>query len=91
MRRQGLARDVVRRAQELRADLALGVDERVRLWVDTDDEPLRRAVEEHEATLREAVRVETFLAAPPADTREWTVDGATLELGLEPVAAATLE
>ncbi|PSP51623.1 isoleucine--tRNA ligase [Halobacteriales archaeon QH_1_68_42] len=91
LRRRGLARDVVRRAQELRADLALDVDERVRLWVDTDDEPLRRAVEEHEATLREAVRVETFLAAPPADTREWTVDGATLELGLEPVAAATLE
>jgi|GEM_PF-74309 len=85
LRRQGLARDVVRRAQELRADLDLDVDEHVRLWVDTDDPDLRAAVDEHRDELCEAVRVTAFLADPPADTRRWTVDGARLELGLEPV------
>jgi len=86
LRRQGLVRDVVRRAQELRADLDLDVDECVRLWVDTDDPDLRAAVDEHRDELREAVRVAGFLDDPPAGTREWTVDGARLELGLEPVA-----
>jgi len=86
LRQRGLARDVLRRAQELRADLDLDVDERVRLWVDTDDPDVRAAVDEHRGDLREAVRVAAFLEDSPDRTREWTVDGARLELGLEPVA-----
>jgi isoleucyl-tRNA synthetase len=89
LRRRGLARDVVRRAQELRGDRDLDVDERVALWVDTDDPALRAAVDEHRHRVREAVRVAAFLDDPPASTREWTVDGARLELGLEAAAAGT--
>jgi isoleucyl-tRNA synthetase len=87
LRRRGLARDVVRRAQELRAEFDLDVGRPVRLWVDTDDPDLRAAVDDHREDLREAVRVAAFLDGPPAETREWTVDGARLELGLDPVGA----
>ncbi|WP_436909313.1 isoleucine--tRNA ligase [Halosimplex marinum] len=97
LRREGLARDVTRRAQEMRADLDLTVDERVQLAVRTDDETLAGALADHADELRRAVRVddlsvsagseETDSGGPDGEfalTREWTVDGAAVTLAMEP-------
>jgi len=97
LRREGLARDVTRRAQEMRADLDLAVDERVRLAVRTDDEALAAAVTDHAAELRRTVRVDDLSVRASggeahrdgprderAHTREWTVDGSAVTLTMEP-------
>jgi isoleucyl-tRNA synthetase len=100
LRREGLARDVTRRAQEMRADLDLAVDERVRLAVRTDDEAVAAALETHADELRRAVRVDDLTVAGGegtdggggpddyAHTREWTVDGAAVTLGMELTAVS---
>ncbi|QPV63416.1 isoleucine--tRNA ligase [Halosimplex litoreum] len=95
LRGEGLVRDVTRRAQEMRADLGLAVDERVRLAVVTGDDALAAAVGDHADELRRAVRVDDLSvrddgavddgdAAGYARTREWAVDGATVTLAMEP-------
>ncbi|PSQ29483.1 isoleucine--tRNA ligase, partial [Halobacteriales archaeon QS_9_67_15] len=91
LRRTGLARDVTRRAQEMRADLDLDMDRRVRLAVTTDDESVAAAVSDHAEDLRAAVRVDELLVQPNETdlrdeydhTREWTVDGARVRLDME--------
>jgi len=100
LRREGLARDVTRRAQEMRADLDLAVDERVRLTVVTDDEALAAAVADQSAELRRAVRVGDLsvhasggterdgASGEYAHTREWTVDGSAVTLAMDPTAGS---
>ncbi|WP_436932642.1 isoleucine--tRNA ligase [Halosimplex halobium] len=100
LRREGLARDVTRRAQEMRADLELAVDERVRLAVRTDDEAVAAALETHADELRRAVRVDDLLVSAGgegsdgggpddyAHTRQWTVDGAAVTLAMEPARSS---
>ncbi|WP_135364119.1 isoleucine--tRNA ligase [Halosimplex halophilum] len=94
LRREGLARDVTRRAQEMRADLELAVDERVRLAVRTDDEAVAAALADHADDLRRAVRVEDLTVSADgavdgyAHTREWTVDGAAVTLAMDPTAVS---
>jgi isoleucyl-tRNA synthetase len=92
LRRRGLARDVTRRAQEMRADLDLDVDRRVRLAVTTDDESVAAAVTDHAGELRDAVRVDDLVVrtdeSVPSEeydhTREWTVAEARVRLDMEP-------
>lgn len=98
LRRRGLARDVTRRAQEMRGDLGLDVDRRVRLAVATDDESLAAAVTDHAEELRDAVRVDDLVVQTEAGvplheydhTRDWTVDGARVTLGVEPTAVSSV-
>ncbi|WP_459192750.1 isoleucine--tRNA ligase [Halosimplex sp. J119] len=104
LRRQGLARDVARRAQEMRADLDLAVDRRVRLSVLTADAEVRAAVAEHAEELREDVRVSdlTVAATEGGDavdagvdesghSRDWTVEGSPVTLRMEPTAVSTTD
>lgn len=94
LRREGLARDVTRRAQEMRAEMDLAVDERVRLAVFTEDESLAAAVTDHAEEVRSAVRVDDLTVLTDGDvgtgahTREWTVDGAAVTLAMEVTAVS---
>jgi isoleucyl-tRNA synthetase len=47
LRREGMARDVVRQVQELRKQSNLEVEDRIALWLDTDSERLRQAIDAH--------------------------------------------
>jgi isoleucyl-tRNA synthetase len=49
LRREGLARDVVRHVQQLRKDLGLNIEDRIELACRTDDPELREAIEEWRA------------------------------------------
>ena len=96
LRRVGLSRDVTRRAQEMRADLDLAVDERVRLTVRTDDEAIATAVSEHADALGSAVRVDDLtvltdgedISGEPAHTRDWSVDGSSVSMAMTPLAVS---
>ncbi|MFB6194525.1 MAG: isoleucine--tRNA ligase [Halobaculum sp.] len=82
---EGYARDVVRRVQEMRKDLALDVDEPVRVAVDVADDRVARFVDEHREFVAEEVRAvefETELVGEFDLTEEWDVEGVTVTIGL---------
>ncbi len=90
LRREGLARDAVRRLQSMRQDLDLALDRWVRVVVDTGADNVVEALRDHRDWVLEQVRgVELrhdVEGADPAATREWTVDGEVVTLGLDPVS-----
>jgi isoleucyl-tRNA synthetase len=83
LKREGVYRDVLRRAQELRDDLDVEMDEEVVLAVDTDDTLVREAMEQYHEKLLAEVRAERVVDdTEDADvTHEWSADGASVEVG----------
>jgi len=78
---EGLAREVVRRVQATRKKLDLPVEATIRLWIETGDPQLARAVERHrEYIMRETRASSLELGAPgvEAERAEWEVDGSRL-------------
>ncbi|PSQ49004.1 isoleucine--tRNA ligase [Halobacteriales archaeon SW_7_65_23] len=83
LKREGVYRDVLRRAQELRDDLDVEMDEEVVLAVDTDDTLVREAMKQYHEELLAEVRAERVVDdTEDADvTHEWSADGASVEVG----------
>jgi len=83
LKREGVYRDVLRRAQELRDDLGVGMDEAVVLAVDTDDTLVREAVEQYRDDLQREARADRVVDdTDDADvTLTWSADGAPVEVG----------
>lgn len=51
LKREGLAREVIRHVQSARKQAGLQVDDRITLQLTTDDEQLRQAIDEHAAVI----------------------------------------
>jgi len=83
LKREGVYRDVLRRAQQLRDDLNVAMDEEVVLAVDTDDTLVREALEQYREQLLAEVRAERVVEdTDDAEvTHEWSADGAAVEVG----------
>jgi len=82
LKREGLAREVVRFVQNARKDAGLNVDDRINLTLTTDDEELTAAIAEHDTTIREeTLAVE---GQPTGDVYETDVkvDGVQLHIVL---------
>ncbi|MBW7920215.1 MAG: isoleucine--tRNA ligase [Anaerolineales bacterium] len=82
--RDGLAREFVRRAQDLRKSAELDVADRIRMFV-VASEGLKAAVEEHrDYVTSETLTVDLQFMPPPADafTASDSFDGETLTVGL---------
>ncbi len=82
--REGLAREFVRRAQDLRKSAELDVADRIRMFV-VASEGLKAAVEEHrDYVTSETLTVDLQFMPPPADafTASDSFDGETLTVGL---------
>jgi isoleucyl-tRNA synthetase len=83
--REGLAREFVRRVQDLRKSSGLDVADRVRLFVKSSAE-LQAAFEAHkEYVMTETLSVAVDFAAPPADAprADEPLDGQPLVVGLQ--------
>jgi isoleucyl-tRNA synthetase len=88
--REGYAREVVRRLQELRKELDLDIEAEVRVAMAIDDDRVADLVRSREDYIAEEVRVAAFVDEVGEDARRETyedVEGVTLELAVEPVAA----
>ncbi len=82
--REGLAREFVRRVQDLRKAASLEIADRIRLFVSASD-GLRQAIETHrEYIMTETLTVDLQFAPPPqeASTTQDTFEGENLTVGL---------
>ncbi|MDQ5982966.1 MAG: isoleucyl-tRNA synthetase, partial [Patescibacteria group bacterium] len=83
LRREGLAREVVRHVQAARKDAGLNVDDRINLSLSTDDDELQKAIVEHETTIAN----ETLANSVDANTYDYRtevkVEGTAVNLSLE--------
>ncbi|QFU82239.1 isoleucine--tRNA ligase [Natronorubrum aibiense] len=87
---EGYAREVIRRVQEMRKDLDLDVEERIALELAIDDDRVADLVREREGLIREEVRADELgdLEVDNGNRKEWEVEGVTMEIAIEPLAAA---
>ncbi|ELY50241.1 isoleucine--tRNA ligase [Natronorubrum bangense] len=87
---EGYAREVIRRVQEMRKDLDLDVEERIALELAIDDDRVADLIRERETLIREEVRADELgdLDIDDGARKEWDVEGVTMEIALEPLAAA---
>jgi isoleucyl-tRNA synthetase len=86
LRREGLARDLVRAVQDLRKGAGLAVDDRIELAVETGGE-LAAALDEHAGWLLGETLATTLLREPAGDGHQARVelDGEPVRLWLRPV------
>ncbi|MCE4620822.1 MAG: isoleucine--tRNA ligase [Desulfurococcales archaeon] len=81
---EGLARELVRRIQFMRKELALEISDYIEVWVEGDDE-IRKALEEMKEYIANETRAKALnLGAPPEDVyrREWDIDDKTVVIGI---------
>ncbi|TKX78481.1 isoleucine--tRNA ligase, partial [Halorubrum sp. SD626R] len=89
---EGYARDVIRRIQEMRKDLDLDVEARIRVGVAVDDDRVAGFVDDHADLIAGEVRADAWLDDPSEAageeglTEEWEVEGVTVTIGIEPVS-----
>ncbi len=75
---EGIAREVVRAVQELRKASGLAVADRIELWLESDDEAVTRALDQHrDAIAAEVLATRVKVNEPPAPETHAT------ELGLD--------
>ncbi|MEM1620091.1 MAG: isoleucine--tRNA ligase [Fervidicoccaceae archaeon] len=83
---EGLAKELVRRVQHTRKQLALNVEEYIELWVEGDEE-LLEAAKRWERYVKEETRAVslTYGGRPPdgAHVVEWDIDGKRLLIGVK--------
>jgi len=82
---EGYAREIIRRAQEMRKTLDLAMDARVRLEVAVFDERIGKLVAEHEDLIAEEVRATEIGDVEDGHRESWEVEGTRVELAIDPV------
>jgi isoleucyl-tRNA synthetase len=88
LRRKGVVRQLVHQVQMLRKSAGLRVEDRIRLFVATDDD-IRAAVEEHrDYVVEETLTAELVFAPPPpgAIAQEVSLASGRAKLGVRAVA-----
>ncbi len=85
---EGVAREVIRGVQELRKSSGLAVEDRIELWLQADDDPVRAALETHQESIADevlATRVDWGDGAPPGAARtSVVVEAGAVTAALQP-------
>jgi len=84
---EGYAREVIRRVQEMRKDLDLEMDARIRVELDVADDRVADLVAQHEDLIAEEVRADEFGSVEDGHRKEWDVEETTMTITVEPLAA----
>ena len=85
---EGYAREVIRRVQEMRKDLELDVDARVRVDLDVADDRVDELVRRRADLVAEEVRAAEFGPVADGHERTWDVEGIDMQIAIEPVSGA---
>ncbi|MGY4893094.1 MAG: class I tRNA ligase family protein [Candidatus Saccharimonadota bacterium] len=83
LRREGLAREVVRHVQAARKNAGLNVDDRIELSVKATDDELSKAILEHAATITAETLAENITEGDYAHVSKVAIEGAELVISLE--------
>jgi isoleucyl-tRNA synthetase len=84
LKREGLAREVIRHVQSARKQAGLNVDDRINLSLSTTDNTLRQAIEEYAETIAsETLATELVFDQTFASETSGTVEAAPLTISLE--------
>ena len=86
---EGYAREVIRRVQEMRKELDLPIDARIRLDLEITDSRVADLVSEHEGLISEEVRADELGAVDDGYRREWEVEGIEMEIAIEALAESS--
>ena len=82
---EGYAREVVRRIQEMRKDLDLEMDARIRAEYKVEDERVADLVADHEDLIAEEVRADAFRSVEEGYRKTWEIEGIEAEIAVEEV------
>lgn len=82
LKREGMMREVIRFVQNTRKEAGLNVDDRITLSLSTEDEELKKAIEEHEATIKAEVLATELTDASDGFEDSATIEGAELAINL---------
>ncbi len=88
LKAEGIARDIIRFAQDTRKDAGLDVADKIALYLGTTAEPLKSAIVAHRDTIAGETQAIAWLDAPPADgftAADKKVDGHPLTIALRKV------
>lgn len=83
LRREGIAREVIRHIQAARKNAGLNVDDRIKLSLVTDDKELGQAVTEHVETIVAETLADAIEAGEYKHASDVTIEGAALTIALE--------
>ena len=84
---EGYAREAIRRIQEMRKDLDLDLEAEVRVELDVRDDRVADLVRRHEDLIAREVRAAEFGEVADGHRKEWEVEGVTMEIAVESLAA----
>ncbi|AOW79305.1 isoleucyl-tRNA synthetase [Halodesulfurarchaeum formicicum] len=82
---EGYAREIIRRAQEMRKDLDLAMDAEVALEIVIYDERVGQLVARHEDLIADEVRAVEIDDIEDGHRETWEVEGIQIELAIDPV------
>jgi isoleucyl-tRNA synthetase len=88
---EGYARETIRRVQEMRKDLELDIEAKIRVDLSIDEERVSGLISRHRDLVAREVRAEEFGTVEDGHRREWEVEGTGMEIAIEPVAEAVVE
>ena len=83
LKREGLMREVIRHIQAARKEAGLNVDDRIELFLDTDDEELTAAIHEHTSTIQAETLADTLSQEEFDYKKEVKVEDTTLVVSLQ--------
>jgi isoleucyl-tRNA synthetase len=83
LKREGLAREVIRHVQAARKDASLNVDDHIKLSLKTDDSNLGAAIDDNQSVIMSEALADTFDAAGYNYTVTVKVEGVDLYISLE--------
>lgn len=83
LRREGLAREVIRHVQAARKNAGLNVDDRIQLSLVAQDDELKKAIEEHQETIVTEVLAETISEETYSYSTQVSIEGNDLAISLE--------
>jgi len=84
---EGYAREVIRRVQEMRKEMDLDIEERIRLDVEIADDRVADLVSEHEDLIKSEVRADSIEAVEDGHRKTWDVEGVEMNIRIAPVSA----
>ncbi|WP_135806073.1 isoleucine--tRNA ligase [Halorussus marinus] len=85
---EGYAREVIRRVQEMRKEMDLDIEQRVRLELNVADDRVAELVEERLDLVKDEVRADAVGDVEDGHRKEWDVEGVEMEIAVVPVAEA---